>query len=78
MNDARCLECHGRLDHPGLYGCNLDHHTRPTKAQEIVRAVEVELSRRSGMGWGHLDEDIVEELRDKLARIVGEILTKTV
>lgn len=75
MSEAeRCEQCGGRLDRPGLFGCDEESHPRPTQAQRIVRAVEHELDDRRGMGWSSLDDDVADELRDKLAAIVEVIL----
>lgn len=69
-----CEECGGRMDRPGLFKCHVEEHPKPTSAQRIVIAIETELNNRRGLGWGTINRETREELRDTLAEIVGDEL----
>ena len=71
---VRCGECGGRIDRPGLSNCDVKEHRTPTVGEAIIRAVENELSNRKGMSWGGIDDEILDELRDKLAVIADDLI----
>ncbi len=64
-----CPQCNGRFNYPGLHGCK-DGHAHPTRAQQVVWAIEAELNDRRGVGWSGVDEEMACEIRDALTRIV--------
>ena len=71
-----CADCEGRLDEPGLFGCQAGAHPAPDLAQRIVAAIEHDLSGRRGLRaeWAGIDEDIQYEIRRRWAEIVRGIL----
>ena len=77
MND-RCDYCEGPWDRPGRDDCDDERHATPTLAQQIVAKIEWELHSRRNVGWQGVDEDIADQIRDKLAEIVGGYLAKAV
>jgi hypothetical protein len=70
----RCDYCGGRWDRPGLDHCDNPKHPAATLAQTIVAEIEADLDGRRGVGWSGVDEDIADEIRDKLAAIVEKHL----
>jgi hypothetical protein len=75
-NKKICALCGGRLDRPGLHGCDASHHATPTLAQEIAAAIEYDLRNRKGMGWDSISNDTQQSIRDTWARIIQETLDK--
>lgn len=74
MSEDRCDECGGRYDRPGLFGCGVSRHPICDFAETIVALIEDDLSDRRGMGWGDIDDELKEEIRDVLAeRIRNEV-----
>lgn len=68
----RCEHCGGRLDRPGLYSCGPSYgHPEPSIPQRIVWAIERELDDRRGFRIDTLDDEIADDLRDKLVQIVA-------
>lgn len=67
---TRCPECGGRTDRPGLWDCREPVHPSPTLAQRIVWAIGREVNSRRGIKWSGLDDDLADELRDRLTAIV--------
>jgi len=69
MSGERCVYCEGRWDRPGLYDCKDGRHPPPTLAQRIVADIESELGNRR-LGWGGIEAEVADELRDRLDEIV--------
>jgi hypothetical protein len=71
-----CPECGGRVDWPGLYGCEEECHPVPTVAQEIAAAIEHDIRDRRGIGdkFDGIDSEIQYQIRGKWAKIIGKIL----
>jgi hypothetical protein len=72
----RCTNCEGRIDRPGLMGCQDDPHPAPTISQRIVAAIEFDLTDRRGLKaeWAKIDEDTRDEIRDEWAKVVRSAL----
>jgi hypothetical protein len=69
-----CALCGGRLDRPGLHGCEASHHATPTLAQKIAAAIEHDIHDREGMEWDHISDTTQQSIRDTWARIIHRIL----
>lgn len=73
MNSVcRCDYCGRPMDRPGTGYCD-SAHPRPDLAQSIVAVVERELDDRR-LGWGDIDDEIADEVRDRLASLVRGML----
>lgn len=72
----QCDYCEGPWDRPGRDNCEDPRHAAPTAAQRAVAAIERELDSRRGVGWSGVDEEIADQIRDKLAAIVEAELKK--
>jgi hypothetical protein len=73
MAEDRCEECGGRLDRPGLYGCDDGHPPRDT-VWEIVAAIEGDLGNRRGLGLGTLDDELQDAIREAWSEKIRAIL----
>jgi hypothetical protein len=75
----RCDYCERRIDRPADPYCNKKNiHAKPDKAQQIVEAIEADLTDRRGLKqeWGQIDYDIQDEIRDTWAGIIRKMLGK--
>jgi hypothetical protein len=73
-----CPECGGRIDRPGLFGCDREPHPRPDLPQRIAAAIERDLDDRRGMTrLITLDDDVATEIRDKWRAIIADIIANT-
>lgn len=74
----RCVECDGRLDRPGLYGCDEVSHTQPTLAQRIARVVEADIRDRRGLkgAFESIDSDTQDDIRDTWSELISSILNE--
>ena len=74
-NEARrCKRCGRRYDRPSFYSECAKDHPSPTTPEIIAEAVEDVINSRKGLGWRHLDDEIVDEIRDDLAVAVKKVL----
>ena len=69
----KCEQCDGYTSKPALWGCKMQH-PKPCLSEKIVLAIEADLSCRKGVGWGEVDGDLQQEIRDDLAFVVQRIL----
>jgi hypothetical protein len=67
-----CLQCGGRWDRPGLFGC--EHAVVPDTAQKIVTVLESDMNNRKGMGLDCLDRETAWEIRDTWAELIRGVL----
>lgn len=73
---GRCDNCSGRLDRPGLHGCEDRRHPSPTLAQRVAAAIERDLNDRRGMRWDRIHEETRDAIRDRWAAMVEHELAK--
>jgi hypothetical protein len=74
---GRCDYCERRIDRPADPYCNKKNiHAKPDKAQQIVEAIETDLTDRRGLKgeWHLIDSDIQDEIRDTWAKLIRKVL----
>lgn len=77
MEAERCELCGRRFDRPSFYKPCANKAHPPARVQDdIAEAVEMEIHRRKGIGWCHLDDEIVDDIRDSLVDVVLNRLQK--
>ena len=69
----RCDYCNRPMDRPGTGYCD-NSHPKPDLAQSIVAVISRELDDRRGLGWTDLDDELVDEINDRLASLVRGML----
>ena len=76
FDPRRCEECGRLLARPSFYKPCQYRHEKPTLAQQIVEAIEHDLSDRLGFrhSWEEIDEDIRDGIRDEWAKLVEGLL----
>lgn len=70
----RCEECGRTLDRPSFYDPCSAGHQPPSAAQTLVEQIESAIHSRKGLGWRHLDRELVDEIRDELTELVQRFL----
>jgi hypothetical protein len=74
MSAERCEVCGRRLDRPSFDAECESRHGGWSVAAEVVEAVEREIHSRKGIGYRHLDDDLVDEIRDAMTDAVRDKL----
>ena len=71
-----CEECGGRVDRPGLFGCERSAHPKADLAQRIAAAIEADLRDRSGLRqeFEAIDTDMQYQIRDAWAALIRQEL----
>ena len=71
----RCNQCGGRLNRPGLFGCDSNHPAADT-AQRIALSIECDIRDRRGLrqAFERIDDELQDEIRDAWADIVRRVI----
>lgn len=70
----RCEDCGGRLDRPGIFGCEGTGHPAPDLAQRIAAAIERDANGRRGMRWDGISDDVQDQIRDSWVALIRKEL----